>query len=306
MEEDVKNEAVIAKKKVAENHRPTAISERKLNANRLNAKKSTGPKTPRGQANSRRNALKHGLFARHSLEFWLLGEDSQEYDDLLNGLCKQYQPVGKAEELEVERIAQCWWKLKRAGRYEMASIHAAVRHVGGRELARQEENLRFRQKEDETLIRVLLDLKSEIDATNEIPKDLKDRIFAVKPSFNSLWLTLEATSQEILKRLNSGKIFRQMANDLSEEEYSVVLSWFTISNAIEFIEQGRQVRTSNVREVTTAEDIIPSGEALDKLLRYETAIERSLNRAQDRLERLQRRRRSGEAVPPPLNLKLTR
>jgi len=41
-----------------------AISEKKLNANRENAKKSTGPRTLGGKAYSRRNAIKHGLFAR--------------------------------------------------------------------------------------------------------------------------------------------------------------------------------------------------------------------------------------------------
>jgi hypothetical protein len=37
------------------------ISERKLQANRANAKRSTGPKTAAGKAASRRNALKHGI-----------------------------------------------------------------------------------------------------------------------------------------------------------------------------------------------------------------------------------------------------
>lgn len=37
------------------------ISERKLQANRANAKRSTGPKTDAGKAASRRNALKHGI-----------------------------------------------------------------------------------------------------------------------------------------------------------------------------------------------------------------------------------------------------
>ncbi len=39
------------------------ISPRKIAANRQNALKSTGPKTPQGKAYSRTNALKHGLFA---------------------------------------------------------------------------------------------------------------------------------------------------------------------------------------------------------------------------------------------------
>jgi hypothetical protein len=50
---------------------------------------------------------------------------------------------------------------------------------------------------------------------------------------------------------------------------------------------------------------IPNRDALDKILRYESAIERDLNRALDRLERLQRRRK-GELIPPPLNLHVTR
>jgi hypothetical protein len=36
-------------------------SERQIEANRKNAKRSTGPKTPQGKAKSRRNALFHGL-----------------------------------------------------------------------------------------------------------------------------------------------------------------------------------------------------------------------------------------------------
>lgn len=40
------------------------ISERKLQANRANAQRSTGPRTEAGKAISRRNALKHGILSR--------------------------------------------------------------------------------------------------------------------------------------------------------------------------------------------------------------------------------------------------
>lgn len=50
---------------------------------------------------------------------------------------------------------------------------------------------------------------------------------------------------------------------------------------------------------------IPNTEALDKILRYEAAIDRQLGRALDRLERLQRRRQ-GEVIPPPVSVHLTR
>jgi hypothetical protein len=40
-----------------------AISEKKLQANRANAKRSTGPRTQAGKAAVRRNALKHGVLS---------------------------------------------------------------------------------------------------------------------------------------------------------------------------------------------------------------------------------------------------
>ena len=40
------------------------VSERKVAANRINASRSTGPKTVEGKERSRRNALKHGLAAQ--------------------------------------------------------------------------------------------------------------------------------------------------------------------------------------------------------------------------------------------------
>ena len=48
---------------------------------------------------------------------------------------------------------------------------------------------------------------------------------------------------------------------------------------------------------------LPPTDATDKLLRYESHLDRQLYRAMDQLERLQRQRR-GEKVPPPLNINL--
>ena len=47
--------------------------------------------------------------------------------------------------------------------------------------------------------------------------------------------------------------------------------------------------------------VLPSMEVLEKILRYETKLERQLCRAMAQLERLQRMRR-GEAVPAPLSV----
>jgi hypothetical protein len=86
--------------RLAKSNQSITVSERKLKANKENAKKSTGPKTSRGKANSRRNALKHGLFARQFMDFVAHGEDPEEYKKLLSGLRAQYEPIGTAEELD--------------------------------------------------------------------------------------------------------------------------------------------------------------------------------------------------------------
>jgi hypothetical protein len=50
--------------------------------------------------------------------------------------------------------------------------------------------------------------------------------------------------------------------------------------------------------------LLPSPEVLDKILRYEAALERQLYRAMNQLERLQRRRQ-GENIPAPLTMEIS-
>jgi len=49
---------------------------------------------------------------------------------------------------------------------------------------------------------------------------------------------------------------------------------------------------------------LPSKEPMDKILRYETTIERQLYRAMNQLERLQRQRK-GEIIPPPISVEIS-
>ena len=46
---------------------PKTMSVKQLAANATNAQKSTGPKTPEGREISKRNAFKHGIFAKELL-----------------------------------------------------------------------------------------------------------------------------------------------------------------------------------------------------------------------------------------------
>ncbi|HUE24261.1 MAG TPA: hypothetical protein VMQ86_21445 [Bryobacteraceae bacterium] len=87
------------------------MTEAQINANRENAKKSTGPRTAEGKNASSRNRLLHGLRANKHI---LLDEDPEDFLLLLHDHWDRFQPVGPAEETLVLRIANGQWRLGRA------------------------------------------------------------------------------------------------------------------------------------------------------------------------------------------------
>ena len=90
-------------------------SEKQAQANRRNASKSTGPKTPEGKAAVRHNALRHGLLSRDIL---LPGEDEDALRELGEHLWDELQPVGALESVLVNRVISSTWRLQRLGRVE--------------------------------------------------------------------------------------------------------------------------------------------------------------------------------------------
>ena len=103
------------------------VTQKKIEANRRNARHSTGPRTERGKYNSRFNALTLGLFAKHVVIPICDGYTSErDFQSLLNGLHGDFQPVGLYEEWLVLKIAECMWRLRRATRCESGSVREAA------------------------------------------------------------------------------------------------------------------------------------------------------------------------------------
>jgi hypothetical protein len=76
-------------------------SDRKLEANRRNAQKSTGPKTPEGKERSRRNALKHGF----SSQVVLPDQDRPAFEATLDRWNREAGPDNVVEEHLIRRAA---------------------------------------------------------------------------------------------------------------------------------------------------------------------------------------------------------
>ncbi len=86
-------------------------TERQIAANRRNAQKSTGPRTPEGKARVRLNALKHGLSARYDVP--PSAGEQEEFRSLRRGFLAELQPTGPLERLLAEQVILAAWRLGR-------------------------------------------------------------------------------------------------------------------------------------------------------------------------------------------------
>lgn len=101
----------------------THLSERKMEANRRNARNSTGPRTEAGKKKSRWNALKHGLTAKRTLLPGL--ENAKAYRKLVKGYLRVFKPKGAFEEDLVQELAACHLQMVRGFRAERTEFLAA-------------------------------------------------------------------------------------------------------------------------------------------------------------------------------------
>ncbi len=109
-------------------------SQARIEANRRNAQKSTGPRTPEGKAKSSRNRLVHGLRANKHL---ILDDDPADFLLLLQDFIDRFQPVGEVEEKLVLRIAACQWRLDSVFTMEAALYRERLQTIAEQDAYRQ-------------------------------------------------------------------------------------------------------------------------------------------------------------------------
>ena len=100
------------------------VTPEQLAANRANARRSTGPRTPEGKARSAQNAVKHGFTASSFVVVRL--EELDEVENLKQDLISVYQPVNAQELLALERAALAQQSMFRAARLESGFFTACI------------------------------------------------------------------------------------------------------------------------------------------------------------------------------------
>jgi hypothetical protein len=101
-------------------------SAKRIEANRKNAQKSTGPKTDEGKANSAMNALKHGLTSRDAV---LPHEDPAAFEHRLAAWHDYYPTNDPAQLALIDLAVTASWRLNRCTRVETAKLAERVRHA---------------------------------------------------------------------------------------------------------------------------------------------------------------------------------
>jgi hypothetical protein len=166
-------------------------SDQQIAANRLNAERSTGPRTPAGKAIVSSNAMKHGLTARDVV---LPNENLDEYESFRSDLLARLNPHDALEGTLAEGIVAYKWRLRRALKFE-----AALHRRGFQELlVRKAENSVQQYEKDKVQS---FATKSVADCDRQAHEDAKQRLACAQaelddPSFQ-VTRVLEMFSQPL-------------------------------------------------------------------------------------------------------------
>lgn len=299
-------------------------SPRKIEANRRNALKSTGPRTPEGKARASRNNLRHGVLVAGPVIREM--ERTEEWDAHLEGVRTSLAPVGYLEEVLVDRAALLLWRMGRVARFERDALTAGVETV---EKRLQETARRAMEWVDPE------DLKEKLDRATRA-----DRVFS---------RLQDAPEDEKVEREDAEAVLHYLEEDSgpaledAEGNYRVVSipgvpddddergdfdawtmgllrgglaaygkatgrtaggaassTWGTASREKETAGKALRDYRATV-ERKRAESLLLDETVMDRVLRYETTMERAFLRTLHELQRLQAVR-AGGSVPPPLAL----
>ena len=107
---------------------------KQIEANRRNARKSTGPITQEGKLQSRCNAVRHGLTAETVIGAL---EDAEDYKAFEAAIIADYDAQSAVERELVLRLASLLWRLRRATTMETGLFEIQASHLSEFRQARQ-------------------------------------------------------------------------------------------------------------------------------------------------------------------------
>ncbi len=303
----------------------------KIKANRKNGAKSKGPKTDEGKAIVRLNALKHGLLAKELIiRQGDAKEDEGEFAAVLQDLCNELSPAGTVEGMLVERVAACYWRLRRAARFEIGVLREELDRV----ISDYKPISTWKAKKVDLFAdyeALLEDERREIQENEHCVKLLRDGLPIDKEADERDNIGIWSYYHTLISQSYTDEdgVDPELDQDRFDEEEMTVeemrafvirKGWTDEALRENFIDQdlagikecqarieelARRKRNAKMKSTRLIQsNSLPDALTMDRILRYETAIERQMYRALNQLERLQRQR-AGDIVPPPLSVEVS-
>ena len=260
-------------------------SVRQITANQGNAQRSTGPKTANGKGRAARNATRHGILARAVV--LAVSETEAEWEAHSDGVLAGLAPVGGLELHLAERVAMALWRLRRVARFETEVVSLVFEDLDAKVL---EAEVRITQAE--RAARFSSDLtgmkgSEPVDAGQarrvvERACELVGAVASIDPC---------AGNPKDAKQLRNA--LKQVGDEMGQTVKQ--LQFRVMDDDAENVTKARRVeawtRAQRARKRRLA--TVPTEGHLDRIMRYEGHLERSLSRSLAELRLLQANRPSG-------------
>jgi hypothetical protein len=276
---------------------------------------ATGPRTQRGKQKSKSNALKHGIFSKAVL---LKEEPRAEFDSLLRGLRNDCKPEGTLEELLVDNLAVISWRKRRLLIAERAEIRKGTEFVDSDIQQRSNDEFAIILQEGCPLgeklanpralnacIELLTELKNLTEGEN-LNEMLSDHIIRLLCGKNGSENLLALAIDGYLKSMNTTRSdasvdHRPDSADLAKHKHDLLSILEGEIRRLKHIQCDQMLNECKRIEIEWHRGNVPEAPMLDRLLRYETTLQRDFDRTLSQLER-QQRIRKGEPVSPTLDV----
>ena len=237
-------------------------------------------------------------------------EDQTEFKKMFSQLREDLHPVGVLEEMLVERIAISYWRLRRVIRAENGEIRKELDNIIWECMIKKFVKFEFDRKFIE-----LDEQRNDIQKTSFGIKYLIEELNEIKALFEEVGYISEDIKKKLIKNFGTDErsltvscLFIQKITEhydqetesnsekdkkpLPEKSKKVLLNVIDDQEKkLESMKDALKENESNELDSKWESFYLPTREAVDKILRYETTIERQLYRAITQLELLQSRRK---------------
>lgn len=292
----------------------------------MESRGGTGPRTAIGKERAKYNALKHGLFSKVVL---MSHEDRSQFNTLLRGLRHDLKPEGMLQEMLVEKLVVTLWRYRRFLEAESGEVLKNVRDLKIEAVRRFDQKLRVSARIEQDFART--DRRGCISDIYD-PDCLEiclDKLHVVREKAERFGLEHTALSDN-LGYVYGARYSGRPGKDLFDI-YLVCLSAVKetaperesrgFASEVDCLQkfmaatekeirrlEGRRRCTERVpiwylrkgEDEPSAEEMlrctIPDSDEMDRLLRYESSLERAFERILTQLEQLKRMRTSQKTL----------